>query len=175
MFEGCPDLSDYYGELVATVASFSYRLESSGLSSFSPDPQRASKDFIGHARKQLGLFLADWKKRTAESRRSLSSSGSAITDVGDRSELDTIVVPFVQQGQFGLRDDEKMVSSLLSHFGNNDAKPWLVHFTSGYLNFPRNFLDLILGSRKSTYKILTASPEVRTDRVDLEAALLVTL
>lgn len=160
MFGNCLDLAEYYAGLVRAVSSLSYRLNANGmvLPSATPDPGRQSAKFVRFSKGHLESFLREWADKTRPVRDRLRRTPE--TD-GVSDKEDTLVVPFFQQGQFGLDEDERMITSLLTHFIDNSRHPWRVHFTSGYLNFAHGFRQLLLAQTSSTkYNILTASPEV---------------
>ncbi|KAI9023300.1 hypothetical protein DFJ74DRAFT_606093, partial [Hyaloraphidium curvatum] len=151
-FEGCAGLADFYSDLVHTVASFSYGLGVAELEPKGPDPSRSPAEFKSHAARQLDALKRKWMDSSAALRENLKEGGQH-TPPGD-----TLVVPYVQQGQLGIRDDEAMIEALLAAFAQGMGRGWMVHFTSGYLNFPRRFVDLIMSSESARYAVLTASP-----------------
>lgn len=74
-----------------------------------------------------------------------------------------MIMPVIQGGQFGIREEERGMSMLFSHLteasaASGDQRP-LIDFTSGYFGLYEPYQDLILKSGVDT-RIICASPLV---------------
>lgn len=149
-----PKLTYYYQDLLKTVGSFSYQLTHDvqlTLPNSTADPVRQSSLFKQQARERLLAFINKHSSKYKEH-----------DDVKD----DTVVLPVIQMGPFGIRQDEKLTLALLeiAHrhgIANSDDRRlwWTIHLTSGYFNFTDRYKQFILNTR-AKFKFLTASPEV---------------
>jgi CDP-diacylglycerol--glycerol-3-phosphate 3-phosphatidyltransferase len=146
-----PKLTHYYQDLLKVVGSFSYQLTHDvqlTLPNSTADPVRQSSLFKQQARERLLAFINKYKEQH------------------DDVKGDTVVLPVIQMGPFGIRQDEKLTLALLEiahrHGVANSADRqlwWTIHLTSGYFNFTDRYKQFILNTR-AKFKFLTASPEV---------------
>ncbi|SAL95652.1 hypothetical protein [Absidia glauca] len=145
-----PKLTHYYQDLLKVVGSFSYQLTHDvqlTLPNSTADPVRQSSLFKQQARERLLAFINKYKGQH------------------DDVKGDTVVLPVIQMGPFGIRQDEKLTLALLeiAHrhgVANSDDRQlwWTIHLTSGYFNFTDRYKQFILNTR-AKFKFLTASPE----------------
>lgn len=100
-------------------------------------------------------FNERWKERANTMRPQDGSNNS------NQTRPDTIIIPMIQMGQLGIRQEESVLRQLLELVSRKrpGRKPWTVHLSSGYLNFPEMLLNLIIKS-EALFRILTAAPEV---------------
>ncbi|KAL0074455.1 hypothetical protein J3Q64DRAFT_1649246 [Phycomyces blakesleeanus] len=154
VFDQQPELAKYYHNLINLVGSFSYQLglpqptqESYSLTmpSSMPDPVCQSTQFKAKVRSRLENFIADAMTETKK----------------NDSEDDTAVLPVIQMGPFGIRQDEKMTLELLEivhRQGKSKDSWWTIHLTSGYFNFTDRYKAFILRTQ-ARFQFITASPE----------------
>ncbi|KAI9023831.1 hypothetical protein CLU79DRAFT_804006 [Phycomyces nitens] len=153
VFDKQPELARYYHNLINLVGSFSYQLglpqstQSYTLTmpSSMPDPVRQSSLFKAKVRSRLESFISDAMKKTKES----------------TTKDDTAVLPVIQMGPFGIRQDEKMTLELLEivhRQGKSKDSWWTIHLTSGYFNFTDRYKSFILRTQ-ARFQFITASPE----------------
>ncbi|KAI8339350.1 hypothetical protein BC941DRAFT_420238 [Chlamydoabsidia padenii] len=148
-------LTHYYQDLLKVVGSFSYRLTRNGqliMSDSTADPVRHSRLFKQQARERLLTFIDKYINKNND-------------HVHGSDDDDTVVLPVIQMGPFGIRQDEKLTLTLLdiAHrqgVTNSDNRQlwWTIHLTSGYFNFTDRYKQFILNTR-AKFKFLTASPE----------------
>ena len=152
-FKNCPQLADYFADLVEAVASHSFTLKADGNtdppSAVPEDPlssTRAARTF----RESLGGTVKE-----------LSRPGPVLdvkrfTACGDNAEeLDTAVFPLVQMGYYGITQDEVVTQKLLAEVRVKEQ----LYLASGYFNLPPQYIQAILQGQ-GKYKVLAASPEV---------------
>jgi CDP-diacylglycerol--glycerol-3-phosphate 3-phosphatidyltransferase len=141
-------------DLVKTVGKISYRLEDTkqedGVYQFaspSLDPVLKSREFKEMANQELRQFLERW----------------TCPSILLYSEQDTLLLPSIQMGNLGIRQDEQIVRVLLESLQKEQTTvsgiAWNIHVTSGYFNFTENYQKLTLES-DSPLRIITASQEV---------------
>ncbi|OZJ06861.1 hypothetical protein BZG36_00216 [Bifiguratus adelaidae] len=150
-----PTMASYFLQLLKVVSSFSYRLiPDFDASSYklemqhTPDPIKESTAFKAVARSRVSEFIRQWMKRQQEN---------------DIASSDTVVLPVVQMGPFGIRQDEQAIFKLLEicdAAGSNAeaSQSWKIHLTSGYFNFTKELKSKILSTR-AKFHFLTASPK----------------
>ena len=74
----------------------------------------------------------------------------------DTPSTDTIVFPLVQMGPFGISVDDTVTRRLLETSPAGSE----ICLASGYFNLTGHYIAAILDASKSSYNIVTASPEV---------------
>ncbi|CAO3597660.1 unnamed protein product [Absidia cylindrospora] len=155
-------LTDYYQDLLQVVGSFSYQLthnEKLIMPDLTADPVHNSRRYKYQARERLLGFMKKYNTKD-----NLDSS------INNRDKDDTVVLPVIQMGPFGIRQDEKVTLALLeiAHrhgtANSDDRQWWTIHLTSGYFNFTDRYKQFILNTQ-AKFKFLTASPEVRNQLV----------
>lgn len=159
LIRDCPDLADYLCELVDTIASFSYILDTEGLlqsNAVGIDPRSSPVLF----RKELLNAL----KRLLDSH---SKFGGKYTHTSDLIDLqgglwldgqcaNTWVFPTVQIGSLGIYQDELCILWMLANLPAGSC----VHFASAYFNLTKEFqAALIQASMDKQFKIITAAPQ----------------
>lgn len=180
MFEQQSTLSDYFVDLVDTIGKLSFQLapekdvaNEAALPSTSasiprvlpvippsPHPIDGPASYKTHARRALDDFLDRWRN----------------PHLLRYTDADTLLLPVIQMGFLGIRQDEEMMRLLLGMLqedrsgGGTDEQErytkddsgivWTrTHLTSGYFNFTEEFRDLTLATRHPVH-IITAAPEV---------------
>ncbi|KAJ3291472.1 CDP-diacylglycerol--glycerol-3-phosphate 3-phosphatidyltransferase [Borealophlyctis nickersoniae] len=180
MFRDSSDLAQYFNDLIRTISGFSYTLaprqpstSSSQSSSPSSSPfnlipppaltasthSRDRSRFQSVAASSMQDFCSRWFQSTRRLRENLLEGGLG----ADGSGFDTVVVPAIQMGQLGVRQDEEVMVSIMDTVGgrtggDRDDGKWTVNLSSGYLNFPPIYQDRIVDS-SARYSVLTAAPE----------------
>ncbi|KAI8138281.1 hypothetical protein BJV82DRAFT_523663 [Fennellomyces sp. T-0311] len=69
---------------------------------------------------------------------------------------DTAILPVIQMGPFGIRQDERTMLRLLEIA--HESRDWTIHLTSGYFNFTDRYKAFMLRTQ-ARFRFLTASPE----------------
>ncbi len=163
-----PSLATYCQEFLQASSAFTYRL--------APDPSSPEgyrthwdqtavhpQDMEPLAQTELSKFQARWKIRSREA-ISEPRRGSVSASVGE----DTLVMPIIQGGQFGIREEEDALASLLNglsqHATNSSSTSTayngpLIDFTTGYFGIYNDYCKLILQS-SLRYRIICSSPKV---------------
>ncbi|VDB82845.1 unnamed protein product [Peniophora sp. CBMAI 1063] len=152
-FSSEPTLANYCFGFLKTVSTFSFKVLASGPHSATP-PTPVWTDSSVHPHNieaKAATALKTFQAAHTNSRR-LSSS---------ISEDETLIMPVIQGGQFGIREEERGMSMLFKHISKAVAastgeKP-LINFTSGYFGLYDPYQELILTSGIDT-RILCASP-----------------
>ncbi|RIA94046.1 hypothetical protein C1645_690178 [Glomus cerebriforme] len=159
LFENTPSLTNYFADLVETVASFSYKLKPTEDSfnlvlTKQPDPATQSTLFRKNSSLIMKDFIKRWIKHCIEQSHNLSLQ-----------KYDTIIFPVIQMNPLYIRQDELATLTVLdaiSMQGNrsniNENNFWRVFFTSGYFNFTQSYKEKILNAQ-AKFRLLAASPE----------------
>lgn len=175
LIEQHKEVCDYLFGLVHTVCRFSYRLEAylspvrgneevvswettwdGGARSISRDGTAQPQVYIEHqwseeATTSLQDFTAAWKARTMSPES--ASSG------------DTFLLPLLQMGPLGIRQETKALPQLLSmalSVSANSFAPVLLNMTSGYFSLYKPYKSLLSRaqvSRSAITRIICAAPE----------------
>ena len=148
LFENCPELTDFFADLVNCVADHSFSLQQDGSARH---PRACSSDplFSRRTAKQFKTSLASAVKELIQPFDKEHTSEEA------NENLDTVVYPLVQMGYYGICQDELATQRLLSHISETDE----VHLASGYFNLPPQYVDAIFRG-KGRCHVLAASPQV---------------
>jgi CDP-diacylglycerol--glycerol-3-phosphate 3-phosphatidyltransferase len=156
-FQKQKQLSDYYAQLIQLVGNMSFHVkissEHSAPSLLPPkagNPLEYAPNFKAEATLELEAFLSRWMQSTHGALQK-SATGEP------KRDLDTIIMPTLQMGPFGIRQDEQAISRILSWFAKS-GRDSVAYITSGYFNFTPQYQALILKS-ESPVKIITASPQ----------------
>ncbi|RUS19944.1 hypothetical protein BC937DRAFT_86683 [Endogone sp. FLAS-F59071] len=187
-FDNAPALSDYYVDLIRTVSSFSYQLlpnvrESQhalpytlAITNETPDPVHSSTLFKAEASKRMDDFIKKWMLSTNPNdnghpqHNRLSSTNPQLNELSFDSkskQYDTLVVPVVQMGPLGVRQDEAATVRILDIADNHGKKAdaeerfWTIFLTSGYFNFTNMYKSRVLKTA-ARFRLLTASPEANS-------------
>ena len=147
LFRDCPQLSDYFDELVRTISSFSLQLQTDGGfkldQSWSYDPLNYSQrnDFKSEAKKRIERLNHKFKNQ----------SHSKILN-----ESKTIAFPLIQMRTLGICDDQSFTTKLLSECSPESN----TRLASGYFNLTEEYKQIILRRDwNKAFKILMASRE----------------
>ncbi|MCO5550524.1 hypothetical protein L7F22_004011 [Adiantum nelumboides] len=159
MLRDCQDLANYLCELVDTIASFSYILDSEGFlqsNAVGIDP-RASPVFF---RKELLNALRRLLDSHSNFRVKYAHTSDLIDLQGglwlDGQRANTWVFPTIQFGSLGVYQDELCILWLLANLPAGSC----VHFASAYFNLTKEFqAALIQASLDKCFKIITAAPQ----------------
>jgi len=161
LFENTPSLTNYFADLVETIASFSYTLKPIDEDSFKlaltkqPDPVTQSNLFRKSSSLIMKSFIDKWMRHCNERINNLSNAIPL-------QKFDTVIFPVIQMGPLCIRQDEFATFTVLdaiSRQGNNEDMFWRVFFTSGYFNFTQKYKEKILNAM-TKFQLLAASPEV---------------
>ncbi|XP_006869716.1 PREDICTED: CDP-diacylglycerol--glycerol-3-phosphate 3-phosphatidyltransferase, mitochondrial [Chrysochloris asiatica] len=163
--QDCPEVADFFTELVDAVADVSLQLQGDNtvqvvegmVHPYKGD--RAAYCEAAH-RRVMGVI------RSAQSRQHLLHVQTFHSDpllthedaaaAGDRKPApDTWIYPLIQMKPFEIQIDEIVTETLLTE-AERGAR---VYLTTGYFNLTQAYMDLVLGTR-AEYHILLASPEV---------------
>lgn len=123
-------LVDYYRDLIHTVGDISYRLTSENL--FEKPVKGFPEKHILY--NELSNFISRWKQPYL-----------------NLNSKETLVIPTIQCGNCGIRQDQEFTTSLLHH------DDWKYHISSGYFNFTPEYEKLILSKNA---EIFTSAPQV---------------
>ncbi|KAK3912093.1 CDP-diacylglycerol--glycerol-3-phosphate 3-phosphatidyltransferase, mitochondrial, partial [Frankliniella fusca] len=146
IIEDCPDLVDFYSNLVQKVCEFSLQLLPNGSTTLHPSWSEACHPYKG----DMKMFIDEAQKRVLNifpASISQSESGSAKT-------TDTWIFPLIQMGQLKIHQDSEVTLGLLerSPYGSH------VFLATGYFNLPQMYMDSILKRSQAVFTLLTAHP-----------------
>ncbi|KAI0093750.1 hypothetical protein BDY19DRAFT_982650 [Irpex rosettiformis] len=160
-----PSLAKYCQEFLRASSAFTYRLipdasTSEGYrthwSQSAVHPQRMEP----LVQSILSDFQLRWRKQSLEALDLQRDSASGATD-------NTLIMPVIQGGQFGLHEEEEALSSLfegLAQYRKNSSSSSkayngpLIDFTTGYFGIYSEYCKLIIQS-SLRYRIICSSPK----------------
>ncbi|RIB15407.1 hypothetical protein C2G38_2018086 [Gigaspora rosea] len=157
LFTNVPNLTNYFDDLIKTIATFSYILkpDENSFKLVLPnilDPSSQSKWFKKHASLIMKCFIEKWMKKGDIRAHQLE-------------QFDTIAFPVIQMAPLDIRQDETATLYILDTIAkcssicyHNKNMYWQVFFTSGYFNFTQKYKERILNST-AKFRLLAASPE----------------
>ncbi|KAM4664675.1 CDP-diacylglycerol--glycerol-3-phosphate 3-phosphatidyltransferase, mitochondrial [Discoglossus pictus] len=156
MLQGCPEVADFFSELVEAVGDVSLQLQQDDTvqnEEGMEHPYLGDKaKYCDAARKRVMGVIESTRRKQCEQHSASFQSGAATQD---SEPPDTWVYPLVQMKPFGIHIDELVTETLLTEAERGDQ----VHLTTGYFNLTKAYMDLLLGTR-ANYSILLAAPEV---------------
>ena len=150
VIEDCPKLADFCDNLVETVCSFSFKMDSSNNLQFDfqclHPYEQDSQEFAAEARKKILNLFAEYSGRQDQ-----------FQYPNDQSH-DTWIFPLVQMGQLGIDMDNMCTRKILESIPP-DAE---MNLATGYFNLTQDYMDSILQTSQADAKILMAHPSVIT-------------
>lgn len=172
-------LADYFVSMLATVASFSFRVTALDASSKSPplsitwpstnatssplDSRTSIPSFKAAAHSAFSQLTDAWARKPGHSLCSAlpppTSSSSTFSQV-----YDTSIRPVLQMGSFSIAQETELVVPTILRTANSLATApggteTTVDWTSGYFSVREEYREKVLDSRAAV-RIVTASPEV---------------
>ncbi|KAJ7592660.1 hypothetical protein C8J56DRAFT_822576 [Mycena floridula] len=149
-----PRLAQYCFDFLKTVSTFSFRLT-----------PRVESSLSKHSYEQDG-YVIEWPHADVHPHYFHQKAQGAFSDLQVKYRSMSVedgqvaLLPIIQGGQFGIREEETILGSLFQALQRKDdsAKP-LVHLTSGYFSLYRPYQDLILACRDVIFRIVAASPK----------------
>ncbi|XP_030064504.1 CDP-diacylglycerol--glycerol-3-phosphate 3-phosphatidyltransferase, mitochondrial isoform X2 [Microcaecilia unicolor] len=163
--QGCPELADFFTELVEAVGDVSLQLQ--------PDDTVLVKEGMLHpyhgdkgkyckaAKKRIMEVVNSFKARQYQQHTVVFHTEDQEADPkpyhseSERATIDTWIYPLLQMKPFGIEIDELVTETLLTEAERGST----VHLSTGYFNLTQTYWALLLDTR-SSYRILLASPEV---------------
>ena len=108
---------------------------------------------------KLSTFFIFFSSEKIEAflQREVSASVQERATSGEKGAFDTAIVPLVQIGSLGIRQDEDFTYRFLEVFNSQHN---VYYLASGYFNLTPQYVQKIANSA-ATFKVLTASPRVR--------------
>nr|XP_002169178.3 unnamed protein product [Hydra vulgaris] len=148
-------LCDYFQDLIKTISSFSFALQSSGDVTFALPhihPYKGSKNgFNKFANKQLCEFTERYK-----SQYSITDAIKLITQLNTlNSTYDTLIFPLLQMKNMGITTDEKFTTNVLSTAPNNSN----LTLATAYFNLTDNYWNMLLNNHAQGVKLIMAHPK----------------
>lgn len=161
----CPELADFFSELVDAVGDVSLQLQgddSVEVVDGMVHPYEGDRDAYCQAAHDRVMGVIDSARARQQRLHAQTFHGDSLVAredaaaAGDRNPApDTWIYPLVQMKPFAIQMDELVTASLLTE-AERGARLYL---TTGYFNLTQAYMDLVLGAR-ADYRILLASPEV---------------
>ncbi|KAL3875758.1 hypothetical protein ACJMK2_033676 [Sinanodonta woodiana] len=172
LFNKCPELADYFTQLVQTVSLFSLHLQQDNTltltSGWEIHPFEDSDNgtrFKAAAREKVKnlnkCFANSYQQRNSLGRHSSNPESGEVTQETTNKNMregncaDTLVFPLLQMGSFGVTDDEDVTRILLRTTDREDE----VLLASGYFNLTDQYMHTILHEALAKFKIVLAAPE----------------
>ncbi|XP_070581080.1 CDP-diacylglycerol--glycerol-3-phosphate 3-phosphatidyltransferase, mitochondrial-like [Ptychodera flava] len=192
LLEDCPEIANFFTQLVSAVSSFSFQLqtddtvtlnENFGIHPYKDDINK----FKEEARRRVNTLL-DYHKNIRDSSSPTMTDTTLIEELGlhqlsrnsklsdnfeqtcsemsertkganaqlnsDDRESDTLILPLIQMGPLGIRNDELATRTLLETAEDGTE----IHLASGYFNLTESYLDIVLNKSKAHFNMLTANP-----------------
>jgi hypothetical protein len=123
-----------------------------------PEPTKDPREYTSAAKEALSAFMATWQRKAPSSgalSSHLSPSDSSSTST---SSFDTTIQPFLQMGQFDIKQETDMVipAILKQVQQRNDTR---LDWTSGYFSVRKPYKDGLLEANGPVH-VVCASPEV---------------
>ena len=149
LFKDCPNLADFFADIVNATLSHSFTLAVDGSTihpSALPFDPLSSRKTAKAFKLSLGKAIGQLTRQT---------SLEMMKEASFSSEFDTIIFPLIQMGFCGIKQDEAVTSQLLGSLGEQDS----LRLASGYFNLPPLYSNTILKGR-GRCSILAASPQV---------------
>jgi CDP-diacylglycerol--glycerol-3-phosphate 3-phosphatidyltransferase len=146
MFKDHQQITDYFDTLVSVVGKHSHQVcNSTGTIKHSITKPT-------HVSHQLSKFCEEWSSKTRDTYQKAIEDGTSI---------ETVAVPVLQIGPFGIQQEERVLQQLMSspsHGGVDISDSELV-LSSAYFNMPAKFQNALLRSSKPC-SLMLASPQV---------------
>lgn len=159
LFKDCPQLSNYFDQLVRTISSFSLQLNKPFAKQAIVGQKRSVlQEFCLHkswSHHPLDYFKRNQFKSDAKKRiENLNQSFIKEIDLKATDDSKTIVFPLIQMQTLGICDDQFFTSNLLSNCDPDSN----VRLASGYFNLTDEYKQIILSRVwREPMKILMAS------------------
>ncbi|KAI3662028.1 hypothetical protein MP638_005476 [Amoeboaphelidium occidentale] len=151
-------LADFLDDLVQTISSLSYQVESTG--NFLPppiDPVSHAPEYSALASSNMNDFLTKWESK-ADVVCEIKDMGNFIAKEFYSNDSETLAFPLVQMGCFGLTQDEDTIENIFERLQTNANNIDKLILTSGYFNLTDVYQKLILAS-VNPVRILVSSEE----------------
>ncbi|KAK7004516.1 CDP-diacylglycerol--glycerol-3-phosphate 3-phosphatidyltransferase mitochondrial-like isoform X1 [Biomphalaria glabrata] len=163
LFNDCPELANFFNDLVKTIMSFSLDLSPDNTLNLSPGwnchPYKETDGGLGFkvaARLKINDCLKMEDFSSIGNNSSISAENTRLTgDNRKNVETDTVVYPLVQMGPFGVTHDEMATLGLFRSSEPNDN----ILLASGYFNLTDHYMSVILDQSLGKFSILMASPQ----------------
>ncbi|KAH9504093.1 CDP-diacylglycerol--glycerol-3-phosphate 3-phosphatidyltransferase [Bulinus truncatus] len=157
LFNDCPELANFFNNLVETVMTFSLSLSPDNSLNLSPDwdihPYKGSEScglqFKISAREKINSCLKIENTNLRDKLRPDSPEVDHNTKIGP---TDTVVYPLVQMGPFRVTNDEQALLGLLRSSEPQDN----ILLASGYFNLTDHYMSVILDQSLGKFSILMA-------------------
>ncbi|XP_036268155.1 CDP-diacylglycerol--glycerol-3-phosphate 3-phosphatidyltransferase, mitochondrial isoform X2 [Pipistrellus kuhlii] len=163
--QDCPDLADFFTELVDAVGDVSLQLQGDDTVQVVEGmvhPYKGDRAAYCKAANARVMGVINSARTRQQMLHAQTFHGDALgpqedaAAAGDRRPApDTWIYPLVQMKPFEIQIDEAVTATLLTE-AECGAR---VYLTTGYFNLTQAYMDLVLGTR-AEYQILLASPEV---------------
>lgn len=152
LIKNCPELSDYFHDVIQATSSFSLKMSSDG--SLAMD----QTSFKHHPldRSSYAEFVEDARSKIQKVQRHHASEHNLILD----DKLDTIVIPLLQFPTYGIKEERKFMNHLLSNVPSHSV----MKLASGYFNLTSEYIDALLSNRSKfeSIDLLVASEKVNS-------------
>ncbi len=161
----------FRGLIVDTVASFSYRLCSSGDLVYpdrDSDPMYNSKQFVQKAQHTVRQFMhreydeklrrqileEEQEQEQQEREQEIIEKNSEQFKEQQQERNDTWIFPVIQMGQLKVRHDENVTRSVIEHASVTGR----LSLGSAYFNLTKQYMQSVLHSPCQNINIITAAP-----------------
>ena len=165
LLRDCPELADFFHNLVTSVSDVSFRLQTDDTVELAPGLQNhpfqdsdGGTKYRAEARDRLHAFIpatSNGSSPPADSSNDSFSGESPTSSSASSSDIDTWVYPLIQLPPFNITVDE----TVTGQYFRNAAKDSTIHLGSGYFNLTEDYMDIILTDSFARFQILAAAPQ----------------
>lgn len=159
-FHDHQQLAQYCFDFLKVASTFSFRLKS----------HSSSVPLNPHSYAREGYSI-EWPKPDVHPHRIHDMVWNAFSQFqqsfvrghGEESESSpnhVLIHPFIQAGQFGIREEESIFVRLFKHLRHAGTQRPLLDLTSGYFSLYRPYQELILSTPNVDCRVVAASPKV---------------
>lgn len=147
VIEDCPELANFYSNLIFKVCEFSFQLLPNGSTTLHSTWPPECHPYLGDKNK----FVKAARERVMSAMVPTFSGAEAdIKNIG----ADTWVFPLIQMGQLRIQQDSEVTARLFEQSPPSSK----IHLATGYFNLPKQYIDSILSKSQAQFTILTAHP-----------------
>ena len=166
VFKKNKELCNFFQDLIKTISSFSFTLQSNNDVTFAFSaihPYKGSKTgFNNFAKKQLCELMERYSNKfsivdavKAITQFKIHSSVTADKMHASNVVYDTLVFPLLQMRTMGISTDEKVTSNILSSAPKNAN----LTLATAYFNLTDNYWSMLLSNHARIVKLVMAHPK----------------
>ena len=180
LIKDVPKLANYFEDLVDTISSFSFDLNTTVVNNKNEPSYTLSKScngthpfkgnyehYVANAHKRVKSFLSRQKEANSlkfqkehEVFVECSETNEKFPEASVTNDNDTWVFPSVQMGVFRIHQDELLTLKFLSNTGKKSSSR--IVFGTGYFNLSDDYMTSIMHKSKAQFDIICAHPKANS-------------